>query len=316
MSTAPEPTLTGSSRGAPATHAAPVSLALGRLRFSVLLCCWVIGATLLAQAVIWSLVNFTDLRWDRSEAPPARTALVVQPSHAPKVQSALDAVKGDPQPPKPVDANRIITGYDRVFKVGSRLARGLGTLALFAMLPLLAVGVLLAAASATRGVDKTISAFTWSIVAALLVLPLGESLGMAQSGGAFWSYEQVTARIDAAGEPSLEEIHGDSQMVAIARHLLLPLAAVCAIAMVGLRFDAGVESGLMRKEDLTLDPTLESEAGNIKPGSLHAGRTAAAMQALGSGVPFAVGSKAVAAPADGPPSIRQVSPGSAPKRMI
>ncbi len=325
MTPNPETSLTGSARGAPATHSASVSLALGRLRFSVLLSCWVIGLALLAQTVIWSLVNFTELRWDRSETPTAETALIVKPGPAPVVRSALDDVKGRPSA-EPVDPNRLVSGYDRIFEIGSRLARGLGTVGLLALLPLLAVGVLLAAGSATRGVDKTVSAFTWSIVVALLVLPIGELVGLSAPGGAFWSYEAVTAKIDAAGVPAIDartvppsdagDAWNEGLAGSIARYVMLPLAALCAVCMVGLRFDAGVEAGLVRKEDLTLDPKLEAEAGGITPGSLHAGRAATAMQGLGSGVPFAPGPKAIAAPAEGPVSIRQVSPGSAPKRMI
>lgn len=313
MSLPSESSLTGSSRGAPATHSASVSLALGRLRFSVLLSCWLIGLALLAQCVIWCLTSFTELRWDRTDTASTGAALVVKQDTTPVVPSALDEVKDAAAPAEPVDANLLLTGYDRVFAMGARLARVLVTAGMLALLPLLAVGVLLAAGSATPGVDKTVSAFTWAIIVAFLVLPLGEVIGLSEPGGAFWSYEAVTAKIDAAAEAGAAH---ERLVGSIARYVLLPLAALCAVGMVGLRFDAGVEAGLMKKEDLTLDPTLEAEAGGIQATSLHGGRTAAAMQGLGAGVPFGVGSKAVPAPADGPASIRQVSPGESPKRMI
>jgi hypothetical protein len=99
----------------------------------------------------------------------------------------------------------------------------------------------------------------------------------------------------------------------------LSLACIVGLLIALARFRAGVLAGLTPPEDLRLDATLESEAANIKPSSLHGGRAAAAMQsALGQddAEPGQNG-KAVPPPPPIPgPTIRAVSPGVVPQRII
>jgi hypothetical protein len=165
---------------------------------------------------------------------------------------------------------------------------------------------LLGASSATSGVDKTVSAFGWSLVVALLALPIGEFASLPWRDGGFWSYAHLTAQLDAGASTKA--------VIFLAQYLLLPAACLLGIALVGNRFSAGVELGLMRKEMLRLDPALEQEAGNIKPSSLHGGRTAGAMrqaEQAGASEVAAAGSREQRSP-----SITQPSAGEAPKRLI
>jgi hypothetical protein len=67
-------------------------------------------------------------------------------------------------------------------------------------------------------------------------------------------------------------------------------------------------------ENLRLDPDLEQEAGNVRPGSLHGGRTAAAMRQISDSLPG--GGAGAYGQGTGGPSVRQPSPGEAPKRLI
>jgi hypothetical protein len=105
---------------------------------------------------------------------------------------------------------------------------------------------------------------------------------------------------------------------------VLPLACVVAVAIIGLRFCAGVQAGMPVVESMKLDPVLEREAANITPGSLHGGRGAAALR----GVAVSNGNGHTAAPASPPrqvvaagagspgPGMMQPSPGVAPRRLI
>ena len=141
---------------------------------------------------------------------------------------------------------------------------------------------------------------------ALLSVPVGEFVSLPWLDGGFWSYSHLTEQIDgqlAAG-----------RTVFFAQYLLLPIVCLLCTAIAGLRFSAGVELGLMRKEMLRLDPALEQEAANIKPASLHAGRTAAAMrQAVGAGLQ--AGSEQPAGrPSTG--AIKQPSSGAVPTRLV
>lgn len=302
-----EPTLTGSESGAPPTHTASVSVALGRLRFGVLLCCWLVALAIIAQMTIWALASFTELRWTQittQEEPPL--IVKAEETQSQRIRSALDVADHEHSGRVPVNLNRVLTKYDRMFATVASLSGGFGTLAVLALVPLVALGVLLGASSATSGVDKTVSAFGWSLVVALLAMPVGEFVNLPWLDGGFWSYSHLTEQLDGAVETG--------RIVLFAQYLLLPFVCLLGIAIAGLRFSAGVELGLMRKEMLRLDPALEREAANIKPASLHAGRTAAAMrQAVGSGSQAGSGQPAPR-PATG--SIRQPSPGEAPKRLI
>jgi hypothetical protein len=89
------------------------------------------------------------------------------------------------------------------------------------------------------------------------------------------------------------------------------------VTLIGLGFSAGVHSGIVPKENMRLDPTLEREAANITPGSLHGGRAAVALRAASSAPMSSPERKPVSAPAPSqPPSITQLSVGEAPKRLI
>ena len=58
-------------------HVPPVQIAHGQLRFMVLACCWLVGLSLCAQIVVWSLATFTEMRYVGATASGA-SQLVVQ----------------------------------------------------------------------------------------------------------------------------------------------------------------------------------------------------------------------------------------------
>jgi hypothetical protein len=308
--------LTGSACGAPSTHNPYVCCALGRLRFGVNLCCWIVSLALLAQVVVWALVSFTDMRF-AAIAAPSRTPLIVNPvqeetiADAPSAFDAPNAIDKKPKPAPagdPVDANRVPGRNDRILSIVAALASGFGALAVIALTPLIGLGVLLAASSATEGVERTVSAFGWSLVVGLLVLPIGDVFGMPWRDGALWSYahlvEQVDARHVADGLTGLAAAGG---IVAVARYVVMPITCLVGIALVAQRFNAGIRAGTFQKEDFALDPALEVEAANVKPGSNHGSRAAAAMRS------------ALNSDDDRPAeklSRRTVSQGSVPKRLI
>jgi hypothetical protein len=273
------PSLTGSECGVPTTHTTSVSVALTRLNASVGLCAWIIGIAMTVQLVIWGLASFTEMRWSEIGVTPVEVPLVVSAAAAQEtaVRSALDdpppAVKSN-QPA--VDPNRVPSRFERLFAAGAALAHGIGTMSALVLVPLIGLGVLLAVASATNGVDMTVSAFGWALVVGLMVLPIGESIGMPWEGGGLWSYESLVDDLDRNRRAGGVAIFGRDLMF-FARYLLLPVACSAGITLVATRFATGVAAGAVRKEDLRLDAALEGEAGNVKITTLHGGRAANAM---------------------------------------
>lgn len=288
--------------GQPARY---ISLALGRLRLGITLCCWTIGLALMVQMVVWSLATFTDLRHaelhDSSEAP------LVVTRDAPRrrlggLRSAND--DRDERRGEVPNPNIVLSTTDRIFDRSVTFAAAAGKLACMAMLLLLVVGVILSSGSALPGVEKTVSALTWAIVMALLTLPLGEVMELPWREGAFSSYVYMTEQIDLARDKT----EGVGFTITFyARFLIYPAACVVMAVMVGMRFGAGTEAARLPEEQ-KLDPELEKEAGGIQVSSLHGGRSAGALgRVVGDPKPSTKKSM---------PSARTVSPGTAPKRII
>lgn len=263
--------LTGSECGAPPTHTEPVSRALGRLRGMVVACCWIAGAALLAQMIIWAVVTLTDVRWRFAE--PATAPLIVgaeaggstgrriSPFDEPVHEAAAPAV----------DPNRVLSPIDGHLRLGAGAAAATATLAVLALLPLIALAAQLAVASATAGVERVVSAFAWGVLVTILVLPALRFLDLPWRTGALWSYAELVRVTDARGAGEFPTVPH------LARHVMLPLACITGLMIVGAQISAGVAAGLMRREQLALDPALEQETAGIRPGSLHASRAALAL---------------------------------------
>ncbi|MHC4947980.1 MAG: hypothetical protein ACYTG1_06935 [Planctomycetota bacterium] len=307
----------------PPSHARTISHALRRLRLGVFAYAWIIGLTLVIHVLVWSLATYTDMRFDEIEASVDRAAVaqptvVTSSSRRPTVAAPsvpVEAASGE----APVNPNRVPGRMDRVFALAVAAARGLGTLAAIALVIVMAMGMVMAAGGGVPGVEKTASAFMWSLVVAMLVLPMGTVLTLPWPEGALNSYEAMIAAIDAREKEILAGAF-------YSRFLLMPLACIVGTFMVSLRFSAGVEAALLPREAI-LDPALEAEASNIKASSLQGGgRSAGALermvkQDMEPATPAPTATPAPA-PAPAPPapatahSARSVSPGAPQRRLI
>lgn len=290
-----------------------VGIALHRLRFSILVCCWVLGLSLMTHIGVWIAATFTDVRYEavRSMTVPATIVTSTQRQNQPEAAvaggvEAAEAPAMHQAAKEAADPNRVLSKYDRMMSMATRLASGAGLLALITLLPLMILGVLLAASSATPGVEQTVSSFTWTVLLALLVLPISEFVGLPWREGALFSYNTLTSQLEAATTKGAT----DFSMTFYARFAMLPFACLIGVGMIGLRFCAGIDAALPKKEDMRLDPALEREAGNITPTSLHGGRAGAALRAAAPLQPTA------SASSPHPAGMTVPSAGVAPKRLI
>src|SRR5262245_18676713 len=105
-----------------------VSISLSRLRRGVTLCCWIVGLAATAQALVFCVAAFMDLRYEelRERAP---TAMIVASGEAGSPQTAPPA-RGGQDSAKPIDPNRVLSKYDRVMAQTSSLAYGCGMVAI------------------------------------------------------------------------------------------------------------------------------------------------------------------------------------------
>jgi len=259
-----------------------VSQALLRLRRSVSICCWIVGVALLLQTMLWAVSTFMDVR-HITLADHREPELIVSADQARKQISPLTdaSVLGgggavaDDRGASAVDANRVPTKYDAMMNKASALAMSAGTIAMVLLMPLLALGVLLSTSSATPGVEGTVSAFSWSLVVGLLVLPLGQTLGLPWEEGALASYGLMTQQVDLMIGDSLDAW---GTPTFYCRFAVLPMACLVGVTLIGMKFSTGVYAGIIQKERMRLDPVLEKEAANIKAANLHAGRASGAMK--------------------------------------
>ena len=293
-----------------------VSLAFSRLRRSVNVCCWIIACSLLCQLLIWCFATFTQVRFESIQAKATPGAIVIsreKPNAQPApilVNTGTASEQTGPEN-KPVDPNRVMSKLDPIFSHANALALSAGTIAMLVLLPLIAVGLLLGVTSATNGVENTVSAFVWSLVVGLFVLPVGEHINLPWQQGALTTYPFMIKQVDLSLAGSQEAL---ASATFYARFALLPLVCVCAVAIIGLRFNVGVGSGIIPRENLRLDPALEKEVANIKVGSLHGGRAAGALRAAGM-APAAAERKPMPTPAAAGTAVA-ASADEAPRRLI
>lgn len=258
------------------------ALALKEMRSAVAACCWVLGIALLAQTVIWSLMTFTDLRYvdlEPSGADHPTAVVAAESSHPGPIRDAGHTGSGF----DPIDVNRQLTTTDHIFRVTTTVGGSLGIMAAFALLPLIALAVVLGAAGATPGIERAAGAFAWSIALVVLVLPLGRLFDLMPFEGVFAAYDAMardTEFVRTGARPLGIEHAASAGLLFYGRYCVLPLACLAAIGAITMRFRAGTEAGLVPKTDYHLDPALEKEVAGLKASSLKGGggRTVGALR--------------------------------------
>ncbi|MCA9295267.1 MAG: hypothetical protein KC983_02095 [Phycisphaerales bacterium] len=301
-----------------AASAQAVGLALKRLRFGVVNCSWLVACSLMIHLIVWSLIAMSDLH-----VPVTIRTQIAMEVESPLPTRASDTQMFDPlapnapivtelptpeqaKPSKPTHTTVVIRSkWDRLFELIWSMSGGFGKLAMLVMLPLVLAGVLLGAGSATPGIDRTVSAFAWSVALGVLVLPVGSALELPWGAGPFTSYDDMLQNYAAFSIPNA------------ALFMVLPLVCMAGCAVTAIRFSLGVEAGMPDPEHM-FDPELEAEAGNIRATSLHGGRAAGALKtAFGDAAPAVP--IAPAPPAPKPETgkrIKDPQPGNAPRRLI
>ncbi|HWB19069.1 MAG TPA: hypothetical protein VG711_02125 [Phycisphaerales bacterium] len=297
-----------------------VSRSLNRLRRSIGLCSIAVIIGLFINILVWAFAAFTAIRFENASDRSANVTVVSgderqRAAEMPRVVVESVRVNSEAPPPTvPANVNRLYTMYDSIFSRTTTVATGFATVAMIAMLPLILAGLFLSSASATPGSDKTVSAFTWALLVAMLVLPVGQKLGLPWQDGALSSYQTIIQPINAATANSSDGAanFSDFSILVYARFLALPIACIVGVGLIALRFHDGVAAAILPNDSVRLDPTLEREAGNLKVSSLHGGRSAVALRTLTAAQTAApVTPVQTPAPAPAPAAQVPVAPGAA-----
>ncbi len=297
-----------------------IGLALGRLRRLVVLCSVLIGFSLIVQLLIWSLVTFTNLRFETLQIEDS-TPLIVTSSTSNQRFSpeALDVGASAVEPLESKDISRVFSSRDRIFAIITDLNAAIGILATVSLALFIVMSLLLTVNSAVPGIESTVSSFGWMVLVGMLLLPLGQVFPLPWVYGCFVPYDEMIKPLAAMTETAAT-LPGFPEY---ARFLLLPITCLIGVALVLNRYIVGVDAALLPRPDFRLDPKLEAECANVKPGSLHGGRAAGALSQMvqTSEPPAKQGSPLPSAgPTQGAPTqlpnATEVSQGKAPRRLI
>lgn len=287
-----------------------VSPALAQLRYGVTACALAVGACALMQLLVFGFVHFTEARWLRP-APKGVTQplAVVAARPAGGTAQRLDpgAVAASPTAAPTAgwpEMPRVLSEWDSTLRVMSDFAVAGGTIASVSLALLVFLGVAVAAGSSVPGVERAVSAASWSVVLGAGCVPWKSVMPSVPFPGVFSGYEVMTG-LSAASE-------GGAAGAAVMMYticLLMPLAAVGAAIVVGLRFREGVSEGIIVTSVSEVDERLEREMAGIRKrgvsGPMAPRSVAALNQAIGDRpeVPVAAPPAAASVPAAEIPAV-------------
>ena len=296
-----------------------VSEALAHLRHSVTVASLLVCLAAVAQVLVFGFVHFTTIRWVEVEsqaqeqplsivdgAQPAKSGAVpavpsVKVEPPPKIEAETTAAAPAAPAPTP-DNGPVLTlaPADLVLRRTTQLASMVGAASTVALSILVMLGVAVAGGGRFPGVQRAVSAASWSILLAMACLPWKELVPSAFFHGVFSSYDVLTAASAAVDK-------GSSLAGLLANFLVLPMAALLMSLLILGRFRAGVADGIIITSVNELDDALEREMQSIsKRGVRMTG--ARAVGALNQ----AIGAAPDAAPA--PPEDEEPGPQPEPPR--
>lgn len=270
-----------------------VSSAIVQLRAWVSVASIVLILALAAQLLVFGFVHYTDIRWTTVKADPLDRPLMVVdgeptkglldgvtegpvrvPAQEARAKGVREATRGGKTAAAEIaDVNRVLTGADRIMKATTNLALTVGVLAAFTLAVMSWLGVAVAGGGAVPGVERAVTAATWSFVLLGLCLPLKDALPTMPFAGVLTGYERMTAASEAARAGK------GSEGMLLLLHVVLPTAALGCAALVRYWFNEGVEQGVIYTSLSEIDEAMEKEMAQISANGPNA-RMTRAMGAL------------------------------------
>lgn len=255
---------------------AHVSTALKHERHWVTWAGLVVAACAAVQMLIFGFVHFTEVRWTSvRRSVPGWSYSVVESPPAAKVEGR------GPRPAVRVadlvaaDANRVLSHWDHVMRQTSNLAVTAGIVASVMLAVGCLLGVVIAGGACVPGVERVVSAASWSLLLALACVPWRAVLPHMPFAGVFSGYEALVESSAAAWD--------DRGLAAglLGQFLVLPLAAMLGSLLIVARFRGGVARGIVHEHMSEIDERLEEEISRIRqrgPGTNTGSRASGAFQ--------------------------------------
>ncbi|MEM1071776.1 MAG: hypothetical protein AAGB48_08790 [Planctomycetota bacterium] len=294
-----------------------ISAALGQLRLGVNLCAGAVVLACLLQLAVFACIHFTDLRWETLErsAPPTPTIVTASASEGPTgLRELLTAeprqvvTVEDPvatAPANPVDINRVRSSVGVLLERFSQSATIFGVFGAVALCVLTVMGTIVAGGGAVPGVERAVSASTWGLIVAMMVLPWSDIFASMPFAGVFASYGSMTTASD---------LYQNTTLMLVLLYIGIPLMAMLGTFTAAAKFHSGVERGILdprAPDDVDMD--MAENVRNI--GSRHqAAAVRTDFRKTFGNVPSAPPSVAAPRQAEPEPGPQASGPASGPAR--
>ena len=252
-----------------------VSAAIAHLRFHVAILCTSVALAVLVQMLVFGFVHFTGARWenaqDASDGAKTQQLSVVSSPAQPVPDPGEDA--GESAEKQPQTGERKTTTLEEleaqknavtlskwhfVMKQYSDLAVTIGVVAALGLAVLTFLGVVVGGGASVPGVEKAVTACTWSLMLALLALPWSDVLTSMPFAGLFGGFERMVSASEAVSAGA-----GSSFML-FATYVLMPMAGLGIAVLVATRFWAGVSRGVIVTSVSELDRAIDQEISGIR----------------------------------------------------
>ncbi len=253
-----------------------VSAAIAHLRFHVAILCTMIALAVLVQMMVFGFVHFTDARWenaeDASDAAKAQQLSVVATIAQPAPDPGEDVVDESVEPRMQTLGRKtttleelesqknvvVLSKWHFVMKQYSDLAVTIGVVAALGLAVPTFLGVVVGGGASVPGVEKAVTACTWSLMLALLALPWNDVFTSMPFAGLFGGFERMVSASEAVSAGA-----GSSFML-FATYVLMPLVGLGIAVLVATRFWAGVSRGVIVTSVSELDRAIDQEISGIR----------------------------------------------------
>lgn len=225
------------------------------------------------QMLTYGFVKFTDVRFKEVSQPTPygeRNLKVVNPAEPEKKVASLAAEtptggheaavggvrSGAIEHGREVGPTRVRSNADTVMARVNLFATGAGSLACVMLTLMTMMGTVIAGGGNVPGVERAVTATTWSLVIGLLCLPWSSAFPHLRIPGVFADYPSLCAVADKA-PGSL------SPTVAFFQWIVMPIGAACLSMMVLGMYRTGVERGIIATSVNHFDAAIQREMNEI-----------------------------------------------------
>jgi hypothetical protein len=238
-----------------------ISAALAHLRHGVTAAAVIVLFCAVVQMMAFGFVHFTNVRWETASTEAAAPTLAVvtrSPGETAAWKELAIPTRATQHKPLAVEFPKIPSRWDAGLHVMSDMAVTAGVIACVLLAAMCILGVSVAGGASVPGVERAVSAATWSMLLAVACIPWSDFFHSVPFAGVFGSYEAMTTLSTAVDRGT------GSSMLMVTNYVFIPIAALACAMLTLSRFRSGVEQGIIVTSVNELDEHVEREMSGIR----------------------------------------------------